>query len=557
MYSSSTRVRFPQGFEAPNLSILFGSFRINNNENTDRISELPDDLLCHILSYLPTRDVIRTSILSNRWRSVWTLVPVLNFDYAEIPNERFIECVNSTLIQRDRQPIKKLSLKFSYTCYNLALVEACGKAALHCKVEHFELLSFRRMPPRVLTCRTIVVLILREIYLPIPVSNSSIYLPMLKTLCLERVGFGYTNSNDIIKLLRGCPILEQLKLIRLMISPLEVTSHVHLPMLKSLHLDDDFLKLFDGFPVLEQLKLITSFHRVEITSLVHHLPMLKTLHLSGVYLGASHVFAKLLSSCLALEQLKLELLDLNSLKFTSHAHLPKLKTLHLKGVQFRASDGIIKLFCGCPVLEQLVMRIIRVDPNSACLPTHNPEWKISLPNLVEAETSIKFIASHHNLFKALYNVQQLSLIMKNGIMAYEMQSLGNNIPMFHNLTHLKLEFDYLKYWWDVMAMMLHSSPKPKSLVIEKPFCGYRPPEYGGKPPQHVPECVAVHLEERKGSMWQHNFPAFPSLLCPWDVLAKMLESSPKLKSLVIHKLIWYCSPPALGSNPPQYVPKMS
>ncbi|KAF3579493.1 hypothetical protein DY000_02034491 [Brassica cretica] len=42
--------------------------------NKDMISELPEALLLHILSYVPTEDVIATSVLSKRWRSLWKLL---------------------------------------------------------------------------------------------------------------------------------------------------------------------------------------------------------------------------------------------------------------------------------------------------------------------------------------------------------------------------------------------------------------------------------------------------------------------------------------------------
>ncbi|XP_020878748.1 putative FBD-associated F-box protein At1g05080 isoform X2 [Arabidopsis lyrata subsp. lyrata] len=46
----------------------------------DRISALPDDLLMHILLFLPgTKDVVATMILSKRWRSIWTMVPRLGY----------------------------------------------------------------------------------------------------------------------------------------------------------------------------------------------------------------------------------------------------------------------------------------------------------------------------------------------------------------------------------------------------------------------------------------------------------------------------------------------
>ncbi|XXG89078.1 hypothetical protein AAC387_Pa12g1169 [Persea americana] len=47
--------------------------------NDDRISLLPDPILTMILSLIPVIDAARTSVLSKRWRYLWTSIPHLDF----------------------------------------------------------------------------------------------------------------------------------------------------------------------------------------------------------------------------------------------------------------------------------------------------------------------------------------------------------------------------------------------------------------------------------------------------------------------------------------------
>ncbi|PRQ42717.1 putative F-box domain-containing protein [Rosa chinensis] len=42
----------------------------------DRLSELPDAILCHILSFLSTVDAVKTSVLSHRGRMCGLLCPL-------------------------------------------------------------------------------------------------------------------------------------------------------------------------------------------------------------------------------------------------------------------------------------------------------------------------------------------------------------------------------------------------------------------------------------------------------------------------------------------------
>uniref|UniRef100_A0A2P2IUF9 Putative F-box/FBD/LRR-repeat protein At4g03220 isoform X1 n=1 Tax=Rhizophora mucronata TaxID=61149 RepID=A0A2P2IUF9_RHIMU len=49
----------------------------DEDEKTDRLSVLPDDIIHHIFSYLDAPVVVQTSFLSRRWRQLWTTCPHL------------------------------------------------------------------------------------------------------------------------------------------------------------------------------------------------------------------------------------------------------------------------------------------------------------------------------------------------------------------------------------------------------------------------------------------------------------------------------------------------
>ncbi|KAL8485542.1 hypothetical protein ACS0TY_027728 [Phlomoides rotata] len=47
----------------------------------DRISELRDAILLHILCSINIKEAVQTSILSKRWKNLWTSMPDLNFNF--------------------------------------------------------------------------------------------------------------------------------------------------------------------------------------------------------------------------------------------------------------------------------------------------------------------------------------------------------------------------------------------------------------------------------------------------------------------------------------------
>jgi hypothetical protein len=60
---------------------------LENSNGVDRLSSLPDELLHHVMSFLPMPEVVRTSLLSVRWRSLWASTPFVHIDYQDFKDE--------------------------------------------------------------------------------------------------------------------------------------------------------------------------------------------------------------------------------------------------------------------------------------------------------------------------------------------------------------------------------------------------------------------------------------------------------------------------------------
>ena len=49
----------------------------------DRLSALPDELLHRVLSFLPSRQAVKTTVLSKRWIDLWRSMPAINLNIKE------------------------------------------------------------------------------------------------------------------------------------------------------------------------------------------------------------------------------------------------------------------------------------------------------------------------------------------------------------------------------------------------------------------------------------------------------------------------------------------
>ena len=93
--------------------------RKREDKDGDIISRLPDELIHKILSFTDARQAVQTSVLSRRWKLVWTTLPVLNFgSYSQtvpcsVTAEK--EFIGHVLLNRNHQSqIKEMNLYVVY-----------------------------------------------------------------------------------------------------------------------------------------------------------------------------------------------------------------------------------------------------------------------------------------------------------------------------------------------------------------------------------------------------------------------------------------------------------
>uniref|UniRef100_A0A0E0HSD2 F-box domain-containing protein n=1 Tax=Oryza nivara TaxID=4536 RepID=A0A0E0HSD2_ORYNI len=82
----------------------------------DHISALPDEVLQRALSFLPSRDVVRTCVLSRRWRHQWKSVPALRIyafdDCRDV--QHLSDFVTNFLLRRNRLALHECDI----TCFD-------------------------------------------------------------------------------------------------------------------------------------------------------------------------------------------------------------------------------------------------------------------------------------------------------------------------------------------------------------------------------------------------------------------------------------------------------
>jgi len=183
--------------------------------NLDRISALPDSVICHILSFLSTKQSAATSILSKIWNPLWLSVPSLDFDERNFTDFNTLRLfVYSVMLARDPTlPIRSFRLKSRgiSSGFNPHDVDRFINAAMQRGIQNLNLdIGFFKLPTCVFSCINLTVLKLRALKIQ---DLPDVNFPLLKTLHLDSIFFppsGAQCHRCLKRLLSGCPILEDL-----------------------------------------------------------------------------------------------------------------------------------------------------------------------------------------------------------------------------------------------------------------------------------------------------------------------------------------------------------
>jgi hypothetical protein len=181
------------------------------NGNGKCLADLPEEILRHILSFLPTKHAVRTSVLSKRWEYLWASIPNLVFKRSS-PEKREIlmNFVERVLCLRESYAIKRFTLPCDVLS-DAARVNTWISAVVRHNVQELDidLDKFKgefSLPYCLFTCKTLTSL---NLYMPYILKlPNTIWFSNLKNLTIEYVTF----SDEYLtqQFFSGLPVLEEL-----------------------------------------------------------------------------------------------------------------------------------------------------------------------------------------------------------------------------------------------------------------------------------------------------------------------------------------------------------
>lgn len=322
----------------------------------DRLSSLPEEILSHILSLMPTKFAMRTSVLSKRWRHTWNLVHNLDFDdnhpFPEL--DRFTEFVDRVFDLCKTTQVKIFRLNFFRFYIPESTVSKWINKALRLNVCEIDVrVRHLELPLSLFNVETLTKLTLHFTFLHCPFLDlqSSVNLPCVKNLEIVILN---EPCEHVFKVIHGCPKLESLSL-RIRWWNHEEDYSLKLPTLKRLELSISestslINKVVVNVPNLEYLLVdgILCSHLV-----LENLPSLVKAKTS-CEVDHDHLGAELLKGINEAESLILAFKSCNSIEDRrDFPQFPNLKLLEVKGYVGHGYQLICQILKSGSELEDL------------------------------------------------------------------------------------------------------------------------------------------------------------------------------------------------------------
>ncbi|KAL4586525.1 hypothetical protein LXL04_011161 [Taraxacum kok-saghyz] len=279
------------------------------SQSLDRISALPEDTIEKILSHMPIRDAVRTSILSRKWRHSWTNMPMIVFDddlvnvlsdsEEEIDKYKFFSLIFHILLLH-KGPISELSICFTDTERMRGIINEIDPIIHHLSwsksiktfvldVTYFD--DYYKLPRSLFSMQGLEHLSLKDCKIDLPLMFNGFN--MLKSLVFNDVDI---TASTLRRILTSCPLLEKFTLIR--DKQIELT-------------ECEFVELFNCLPSIQVLEISQlDIMHFTVDNIPHKLPVtlphLRVLVLDVCCFELSSVLCVVNSSS-NLEKIKIEI----------------------------------------------------------------------------------------------------------------------------------------------------------------------------------------------------------------------------------------------------------